>query len=162
MYSYSKNIKQSSHWFITVLKYSQIHVITSSLISAQFYYQKFSMSLCFWGSFQPLTYVFYSIKCRLPSQFCGFLVCFLSTDFKGSKVQKGKSLSHVQLFATPWSLALQGSLPIGFSRQKCWSVQPSLLQGIFLTQGWNMNIPHCRQILYHLNISFKVILSLSF
>ena len=26
-----------------------------------------------------------------------------------------------------------------------------LLQGIFLTQGLNLGIPHCRQILYHLN-----------
>ena len=124
MYSYSKKIKHSSPWFITVLKYSQIHVITSSLISAQFYYQKFSMSLCFLGSFQPLTYLFYSIKCRLPLQFSGFLICFLSTDSEGSKVQKGQSLSHVQLFATPWALALQDSLPMGFSRQEYWSEYP--------------------------------------
>ena len=27
----------------------------------------------------------------------------------------------------------------------------SLLQGIFLTQGLNPGLPHCRQILYHLN-----------
>ena len=27
----------------------------------------------------------------------------------------------------------------------------SLLQGIFLTQGLNLSLPHCRQILYHLN-----------
>ena len=26
----------------------------------------------------------------------------------------------------------------------------SLLQGIFLTQGWNPSLPYCRQILYHL------------
>ena len=26
-----------------------------------------------------------------------------------------------------------------------------LLQGIFLTQGSNLGLPHCRQILYHLN-----------
>ena len=26
-----------------------------------------------------------------------------------------------------------------------------LLQGIFLTQGWNPGLLHCRQILYHLN-----------
>ena len=25
----------------------------------------------------------------------------------------------------------------------------SFLQGIFLTQGWNPGLPHCRQILYH-------------
>ena len=27
----------------------------------------------------------------------------------------------------------------------------SLLQGIFLTQGLNLDLPHCRQILYHLS-----------
>ena len=27
----------------------------------------------------------------------------------------------------------------------------SLLQGIFLTQGSNLGLVHCRQILYHLN-----------
>ena len=27
----------------------------------------------------------------------------------------------------------------------------ALLQGIFLTQGWNSGLLHCRQILYHLS-----------
>ena len=27
----------------------------------------------------------------------------------------------------------------------------SLLQGIFPTQGWNLGLPHCRQILHHLS-----------
>ena len=27
----------------------------------------------------------------------------------------------------------------------------SLLQGIFLTHRWNLDLPHCRQILYHLS-----------
>ena len=26
-----------------------------------------------------------------------------------------------------------------------------LLQRIFLTQGWNLGLPHCRQTLYHLS-----------
>ena len=30
----------------------------------------------------------------------------------------------------------------------------SLLQGIFLTQGWNLDLRHCRQILYHLSLAF--------
>ena len=30
---------------------------------------------------------------------------------------KVKSLSHVQLFATPWTLAYQARLSMGFSRQ---------------------------------------------
>ena len=31
------------------------------------------------------------------------------------------SLSHVLLFATPWTVACQAPLSTGFSRQKCWS-----------------------------------------
>ena len=51
------------------------------------------------------------------------------------KVKVWKSLSHVRLFATPWTGV--GSL--------------SLLQGIFLTQGSNPGLPHCRWILYQLS-----------
>ena len=38
-----------------------------------------------------------------------------------------------------------------FSRQKYWSSCHSLLQGIFPTQGLNLGLLHCRQILYHLS-----------
>ena len=33
-----------------------------------------------------------------------------------------KSLSHVRLFVTPWTVAGQASM--GFSRQECWSGSP--------------------------------------
>ena len=33
-------------------------------------------------------------------------------------------LSHVQLFATPWSVACQAPLSMGFSRQEYWSGLP--------------------------------------
>ena len=35
-----------------------------------------------------------------------------------------KSLSRVQLFVTPWTVARQASLSMGFSRQKYWSGLP--------------------------------------
>ena len=35
-----------------------------------------------------------------------------------------KSLSHVQLFATPWTVAYQSPPSMGFSRQECWSGLP--------------------------------------
>ena len=35
-----------------------------------------------------------------------------------------KSLSHVRLFATPWSVAHQAPLSMGFSRQEYWSGLP--------------------------------------
>ena len=41
----------------------------------------------------------------------------------GVKV-KVKSLSHVQLFATPWTVAYQAPLSMGFSRQASWSGLP--------------------------------------
>ena len=40
---------------------------------------------------------------------------------------KVKSLSHVQLFATPWTAAHQAPLPMGFSRQEYWSGVPFCL-----------------------------------
>ena len=50
-----------------------------------------------------------------------------------------KLLSYVRLFATPWTVAYQAPLSMGFSRQEYWSRLPFPLQGIFLTQGSN---PH--------------------
>ena len=35
-----------------------------------------------------------------------------------------KSLSHVGLFATPWTVAHQAPLSMGFSRQEYWSGLP--------------------------------------
>ena len=57
----------------------------------------------------------------------------------------------IQLFATPWTVACQASLSMVFSRQQYWSRLPSIFQGIFLTQGSNLGLLHCRQILYHLS-----------
>ena len=37
---------------------------------------------------------------------------------------KVKLLSRVQLFATPWTVAYQAPLSMGFSRQECWSGLP--------------------------------------
>ena len=37
---------------------------------------------------------------------------------------KGKSLSRVRLFATPWTAAYQALLYMGFSRQEYWSGLP--------------------------------------
>ena len=37
---------------------------------------------------------------------------------------KVKSLSHVQLFATPWTVAYHVPPSMGFSRQEYWSALP--------------------------------------
>ena len=45
--------------------------------------------------------------------------------FNASKWKvKVKSLSHVQLFATPWTAAYQAPLSMEFSRHECWSGLP--------------------------------------
>ena len=38
--------------------------------------------------------------------------------------KKVKSLSRVQLFATPWTVTYQAPLSMGFSRQEYWSELP--------------------------------------
>ena len=40
------------------------------------------------------------------------------------EVSKVKSLNHVQLFVTPWTVACQAPLSMGFSRQEYWSELP--------------------------------------
>ena len=50
--------------------------------------------------------------------------------------------SHVWLCATLRTVACQAPLSMGFSRQEYWSGLPCLLQGIFLTQGWNLCLLH--------------------
>ena len=64
---------------------------------------------------------------------------------------KVKSLSCVWLFATPWTVAYQAPLSMGFSRQEYWSGLPFPSQRIFLIQGSNPDLLHCRQTLYPVN-----------
>ena len=56
-----------------------------------------------------------------------------------------QSLSHVGLFATPWTVAHQAPLSVGFSSQEYWSGLPFLSPGICLIQGSN---PHLLPLLY--------------
>ena len=59
--------------------------------------------------------------------------------------------SHVWLFANPWGVACQGPPSMGFSRHEYWSGLPIPSPGIFLIQGLNPGLLHCRQTLYHLS-----------
>ena len=47
-----------------------------------------------------------------------------SPVFGRKKEKEEKSLSHVQLIATPWTIAYQAPLSMGFSRQEYWSGLP--------------------------------------
>ena len=64
---------------------------------------------------------------------------------------KVKSLSRVQLFATPWTVAYQPPPSMGFSRQECWSGLPFHSPGDLPNQESNSGLPHCRQALYCLS-----------
>ena len=52
----------------------------------------------------------------------------------------------------PMDYSRQAPLFMGFSGQEYWSGLPFLLQGIFPTQGSNLGLLHCRQILYQLSL----------
>ena len=64
---------------------------------------------------------------------------------------KVKSLSHVRLFATPWTVAYQALGPWDFPGKNTGVGCHVLLQGIFPTQGLNLGLLHCRQMLYCLS-----------
>ena len=57
-------------------------------------------------------------------------------------------ISHVRLFATPWTVACQAPLSMEFSRPECWVAIP-FSRGISWIQGSKLGFLHCRQILYH-------------
>ena len=62
---------------------------------------------------------------------------------------KVKSLSHVRLFAIPWTVAYQVPPPMGFSRQEYWSGLPFPSAGDLPDPG--IELLHCRLTLYCLS-----------
>ena len=78
----------------------------------------------------------------------------VTKNWRSMKV-KVKPLRRVQLIVTPWTVALQAPLPMGFSKQEYWSGLSFFLQTIFLSQGWNLGLLHYTQILYHLATYMK-------
>ena len=57
-----------------------------------------------------------------PGKNTGVGCHFLSNAWKGN--MKVKLLSHVRLYATPWTAAYQAPLTMGFSRREYWSGLP--------------------------------------
>ena len=108
-------------------------------------WNKFSKSLYFSLSFHP--------------------ACTILTTVEGENLWPPKQMSYSQiqvngncccfplscilLFVTPCTLAHQAPLSMDFPRQEYWSGLPFLTPGIFMTQGFNPHLLHCRQILYH-------------
>ena len=52
------------------------------------------------------------------------IVLLTALSLKQWVISEVKSLSHVQLFATPWTVAYHAPPSLGFSRQECWSGLP--------------------------------------
>ena len=88
------------------------------------------------------------ILCRpllfLPSVLLGLWFGFFFSQWKESESKVPQSCPTL---CDPCTVAYQAPLSMGFSRQEYWSGLLFLLQGIFLTQGSNPGLPHCRQIL---------------
>ena len=61
------------------------------------------------------------------------------------------SCSVVSDSSTPWTVNRQAPLSMGFSRQEYWNGLPFPSPGIFLNQGSNPGLLHCRWILYCLS-----------
>ena len=72
------------------------------------------------------------------------------SDFSTS-ICEVKSLSRVRLFVTPWMQPTRLLSPWNFPGKSTAVGCHFLLQEIFLTQGLNPGLPHCRQTLYPLN-----------
>ena len=66
------------------------------------------------------------------------------------KEWKWQPLSHVWLFATPWTVSRQDPLSMGFPRQLAWVAMP-FSRGSSPPRDQTWVSPHCRQILYHLS-----------
>ena len=76
-----------------------------------------------------------------------------------------KSLSCVELFVTPGTVAHQAPRPYDSLGKNTGVGSHSRLQEIFPTQGLNLSLPLCRQSLYHLSHQgrpFYVLLTLCF
>ena len=61
-------------------------------------------------------------------------------------------VSHVRLLSTPWTVAHQAPLSMGFSRQEYGGGCHFLIQGILPSQGLNPGLLPCRKILYHFEL----------
>ena len=75
---------------------------------------------------------------------------------------KMKSLSRVQLFVTPWTVAYQALGPWDFPGKNTGVGCHFLLQRIFPTQGSIPGLLHCRQTLYRLSHTCKTEILLFF
>ena len=60
---------------------------------------------------------------------------YMLSDWTELNIPACSAASVMSDSVTQWTVAWEAPLPMGFFRQEYWSGLPSLLQGIFLTQG---------------------------
>ena len=70
---------------------------------------------------------------------------FLTSKFSLNSLVKVLLLNWVSLFATPWTVAHQAPLSMGYASKNTAVCCHFLLQGIFLSRGWN---PHLLRLLH--------------
>ena len=63
--------------------------------------------------------------------------------------------SCARLFTTPWTVASQAPLSVGFSKQEYWSGLPFPSPGDLQTQELNLGLLPCTRILYRLSYEYK-------
>ena len=84
-----------------------------------------------------------SFQFRIPKACHG--ICYCWVLYMCLSAHMLSRFSCVWLFVTPWTVACQAPLSMGFSRQEYWRGLPGPPPGIFLTQGLNshlLNFPH--------------------
>jgi len=85
---------------------------------------------------------------------CWWPTCDAEVFGGGESIWWCVCVSHVVVFDSLWPHGLQPVMclcPWDFPGKNTGVGCHSLLQGIFLTQGGNAGLPHCRQFLYGLN-----------
>ena len=75
--------------------------------------------------------------------------CGVHSQSNPIKMKSMKSLSRVRLFATPWTVAYQVPLSMGFSKQEYWSGLPFPSPGDLPDPGIEPASPELAGILYH-------------
>ena len=74
-----------------------------------------------------------------------------SLDWEDPLEKEPATHSSILAWRIPWTVVLWAPLSMGFSGKNTGVDCHFLLQGIFLTQGLNLGLLHCRQTLYHLS-----------
>ena len=92
----------------------------------------------------------YPMQLTVVSPVCTPVLCALEVTFRNSVTVEGvlsvtlfvllSCFSHVQLYVTPWTVAHQAPLFMGFPRQEYWMGCYALHQQVFLIQGSNPSL----------------------